>query len=235
MRGLSAYGVQRCANSLGVLRQRDAGAAIPSPLLDGLVAYWTLDEGSGTRVDSHGSNNLSDNNTVGSATGKIGNAASFVEANSEYLDLSSLNIGSTTASFAVWFYPNTLATQSVFTYGNNGNNIWLLTTSGGTLRCYAPAFQLVDFVTPYTPGQWYFVYGQITPTLVTFRLNEAEEITVTPSSTLATSATLTVGARSSGSGYFDGRVDEVGIWSRVLTASERTQLYNSGSGLTYPF
>ncbi|NTW32248.1 MAG: LamG domain-containing protein [Bacteroidetes bacterium] len=33
----------------------------------------------------------------------------------------------------------------------------------------------------------------------------------------------------------DFPIDEVGIWSRVLTAAEVTQLYNSGNGLTYPF
>jgi hypothetical protein len=30
-----------------------------------------------------------------------------------------------------------------------------------------------------------------------------------------------------------GKIDEVGLWSRALTSSEITQLYNSGSGLTY--
>jgi hypothetical protein len=35
--------------------------------------------------------------------------------------------------------------------------------------------------------------------------------------------------------YHDGRIDEVGIWKRVLTAAERTQLYNGGLGYTYPF
>ena len=31
----------------------------------------------------------------------------------------------------------------------------------------------------------------------------------------------------------DGKIDEVGIWSRVLTSGEISDLYNSGSGLTY--
>jgi len=31
----------------------------------------------------------------------------------------------------------------------------------------------------------------------------------------------------------DGRVDEVGFWKRVLTAQERTNLYNAGAGNTY--
>ena len=35
--------------------------------------------------------------------------------------------------------------------------------------------------------------------------------------------------------HFDGLVDEVGFWKRVLTSQERTDLYNSGSGLEYPF
>lgn len=32
-----------------------------------------------------------------------------------------------------------------------------------------------------------------------------------------------------------GMMDEIGFWSRGLTSSEITQLYNSGNGLAYPF
>ena len=35
--------------------------------------------------------------------------------------------------------------------------------------------------------------------------------------------------------YFDGRIDEVGLWKRVLSASECTCLVNSGTGCLYPF
>lgn len=35
--------------------------------------------------------------------------------------------------------------------------------------------------------------------------------------------------------YFDGQIDEAGFWKRVLTPTERTALYNSGNGTTYPF
>lgn len=37
----------------------------------GLVSWWSLTENSGTRADSHGSNTLTDNNTVTSADGKV--------------------------------------------------------------------------------------------------------------------------------------------------------------------
>ena len=52
-----------------------------------LVSYWSLEEASGTRVDAHGSNDLTDNNTVTNATGIQGNAASMLSANSEYLSI----------------------------------------------------------------------------------------------------------------------------------------------------
>jgi hypothetical protein len=35
--------------------------------------------------------------------------------------------------------------------------------------------------------------------------------------------------------YLDGVMDELGIWSRALTSTEVTSLYNGGSGLQYPF
>src|SRR3972149_4825629 len=51
-----------------------------------LISFWELEEASGTRTDSHGANNLTDNNTVTQAVGKVGNAAQFTAANSEWLD-----------------------------------------------------------------------------------------------------------------------------------------------------
>lgn len=35
--------------------------------------------------------------------------------------------------------------------------------------------------------------------------------------------------------YFDGVLDEFGVWERTLTSDERTALYNGGAGLAYPF
>src|SRR4051794_40520428 len=88
--------------------------AAPSPLLANLVSYWKLDEASTgvapvTRNDSHGTNHLTDNNTVTSAAGKLGNAAQFTAANSESLsriDNASLRFGDEDFSLAFWFWPD---------------------------------------------------------------------------------------------------------------------------------
>lgn len=35
--------------------------------------------------------------------------------------------------------------------------------------------------------------------------------------------------------FVDGILDEIGIWDKILTPTEVTELYNSGNGLAYPF
>jgi hypothetical protein len=50
--------------------------ALPG-LADGVIAHWSLNETSGTRVDSTGSHNLTDNGGVSYETGILGNAATF--------------------------------------------------------------------------------------------------------------------------------------------------------------
>lgn len=60
-----------------------AGIADFSP-----VAHWTCDETSGTRLDSTTNNNdLTDNNTVGSAAGLLSNACDFESTSNEYLSI----------------------------------------------------------------------------------------------------------------------------------------------------
>jgi hypothetical protein len=43
------------------------------------------------------------------------------------------------------------------------------------------------------------------------------------------------GNSNSNIAYFNGSIDEVGVWSRALTAAEVTSLYSSGAGNQYPF
>src|SRR6185295_10218115 len=92
----------------------DANCTIPN----NLVAYWKLDETSGSRSDSFGSNTLTDNNTVGSTAGKVGNAAQFIQANTEYLsaaDNAALSVADIDFTFAFWVYLDSKTT------GTSGN------------------------------------------------------------------------------------------------------------------
>src|SRR3990167_1322919 len=105
---------------------RKLGTAGPfgdhATLTDGLVSYWTLDEAGGVRYDSvvASANDLTDNNTVGSATGKNNLAANFVAANGESLSSTAgaLALGDTNWTVAGWAYRNALGVDTVVSRGN---------------------------------------------------------------------------------------------------------------------
>ena len=76
-------------------------------LLYNPIAFWHLEESSGNRIDAtNNSYTLSEGDTsVGSAIGKIGNAANFNGTTSKFLTNSSISVGST-FSISCWFKLN---------------------------------------------------------------------------------------------------------------------------------
>jgi hypothetical protein len=107
------------------------GWATEPGLNNSLQAFWKLDETSGTREDSYGSNDLTDNNTVTQAIGKIGNAAQFTSVNTESLsitDNSELSVGDNDFTIAGWAYlDDTVAGQTLVSkYAGGGSREYLL-------------------------------------------------------------------------------------------------------------
>lgn len=197
-------------------------------LLDGMVSYWPLDEESGTRYDVIGTNHLTDNNTVGFAAGKNGNAASFVAANSESLSNAAVAIDPSAWTFAHWV--------KMPSGGGNGIPVDI-----ENLFYYWPSLdQVYVYGTPTTDigspppadGSWHL--------MVVWQDGNTAGVQVdggTPET-----AVLTPKAAANWNMRFvhpsfllDCAVDEPAIWDRVLTADERTELYNSGAGKFYPF
>jgi hypothetical protein len=123
------------------------------------------------------------------------------------------------------------ATWEYQMYVNSGFLISLINTASGDKGVQS------TFGTPGT-GTWYFLileYDSGTDALC-ISVNNG-----TPDSNAAFahggpqdgSSALTIG--DTPGEFWDGRIDEVGIWNRVLTSGEKATLYNSGSGTTYPF
>ena len=75
-------------------------------LLTDLVSYWKLDEASGDALDSHGTNNLTVNGSIGTAAGKIGSARDLESSGSDQYfslaDNASLSTGDIDFSVAGW-------------------------------------------------------------------------------------------------------------------------------------
>ena len=224
-----------------------------SSLLTSLVGYWKLDEASGTRNDSHGSNHLTDNNTVTQATGKQGNAAQFTRANSESLsitDNAALSTGDIDFTIAAWVYLDSKpgAGMTVASKDASGQREfaldWLntsdafrffITNNAGTFRI------IPDSIGAKSASTWYFLVGwhDAAANTVNIQINNGTIYSLATSGTAPTDTTSDFRIGASGvagfEGYFDGRIDEVGYWKRVLTSDEKTALYNGGSGTTYPF
>lgn len=226
-----------------------------STTLDNIVSHWEFEESSGTRVDSHGSNDLTDNNTVGQATGKQGNGADLERTNTEYLSISNaaqsgLKITGD-MSVSMWLKVEDQVTSGTIEYqlynryqsaGNhrsfsltyiyNGGTyaIQVITSANGSTIKYGNISQT------FTPGTWYHLVAVYDASAgsVELYVNGSSIGTISGLDTAlyADSAPVEIGAQS-GAYTFDGVLDEVTVTSDVITSGEVTTIYNSGDGIPY--
>lgn len=226
-------------------------------LADNLVSYWSLNEASGSRADSHGTQTLTDVNTVTSGTGKIGNAANFERDDSEYLshaDSADLSLGSDTAFYiACWINLETavgagiIVNKGVVTGAGDEYLLWIGDLGGGLsprLELYvgngsSSANALATTFGAPSLGTWYFVEAWHNPATnqIGVAVNGVENTASWSGGTQDTANAFAVGSKSGGgANYFDGLIDELGFWKgRVLDAGERADLYNSGNGRDYAY
>ena len=214
----------------------------PSPLLTNLVSYWKLDEASGTRSDAHGTNHLTPINAPGSAAGQIGTAVNLAAASVQYLSHvsnSDLQLGDRDWTIQLWAYANAGGNQS-FLAKDGVSREYHLDVSTGAIRLYWVNGGVPIVSAPlYGVAQWGLILAwyDATANTLNLQINNGGVVTVSdggnPPPTGA--AEFRIGHSDAGGIPFDGKIDEVAIWHRVLTPAERTELYNAGAGKTYPF
>lgn len=69
----------------------------------------------------------------------------------------------------------------------------------------------------------------------TLYINGVSAGTASDTSTYTTPGTLEIGGYAGTGSPFKSLEDEGGLWNRVLTSSEVSSLYSSGTGVQYPF
>ncbi|MGH9766101.1 MAG: LamG-like jellyroll fold domain-containing protein [Blastocatellia bacterium] len=214
-------------------------------IFDKMVAYWTLGEASGPRVDLANNFALADNATVTQADGKIGKAAQFTRANSEFLsvgDNPTLSLGSENSdkfSLALWVYFDSLTVNQILAAKNDGAS-WefdLILANAGTLGVFleitgqSTGYTFVGQTPTINTATWYFVYIQADGATIGISIdNAALSTTAFTGALIDSTSAFKIGASGVGN-YMDGRIQHVTLWKgRVLTQAERDWLWNAGRG-----
>jgi hypothetical protein len=220
-------------------------------LIDNLVSYWKLDEASGTREDAHSTNDLTDNNTVGNINpGIIVLGADFISANSEYLSITdAAQTGLEPASLTVSMWVKTKADllnaeilAKAYTTAHSPPYYSYLVGLGNDAG--APRFDaafggvisgLYGTTTVTAAMGWVHLVATYDGTTARIYFNGDEENSAAKSAISYSDGPFVIGKTGSAAAYYNGYADEVGIWSRAITADEVVSLYNGGAGLAYPF
>lgn len=211
-------------------------------LTDNLVAYWKLDESSGDASDSVGSNTAT-NSSATYASGKINNGAVF-SGSSQYMyvaDTANLRYASSNAlSVSFWFkVSNTTGVKTLVSKWSNGGSAkqnWIIYMNGSSLVLGANGTGAVASKASLSANTWYHCVATMdTDRGCELYLDNSSPATGDAGPTWLDGTDQLRFGQNTNTNYLNGMLDEVAIWNRVITSSEVASLYNSGSGLQYPF
>lgn len=210
------------------------------PLSTGIFHAYNLD---GNSNDSAASLNGADTNiTYSAANGKVNQGAGFNGASST-IKLASFGWG-TNASLTIsfWVNPaNNTGTQTFISQDDGSTRVLSLVNATGTVSptIFGPTITYPNIFP--NAGSWNHIAitwddtGQVGRSF----LNGAQV-----GSDAAGTGHLTTSSQAmwfgtdlfgGGRWFYNGAMDIVNLWTRALSVSEISQLYNSGNGLQYPF
>ena len=219
-------------------------------IIDSIIAYYKLDETSGTTVtDAVGSYNLTNSGATINQSGKIG--TSYLFGNEKYLYRASTPAASTGDDLSIncWIKNPTGSSvtarlislhtsnyQHYFTVGNGqfsfsgrdqANGSTLNTTWSAPPTWTTNTWFMITFVFSHSGGDL---------TISSYINGSFHDSDIFASKSLLAWDGLRVGKlHVETSQDWTGVADEIGIWNIALDSTAVTELYNSGNGLTYPF
>ncbi|RJQ22035.1 MAG: LamG domain-containing protein [Nitrospiraceae bacterium] len=170
--------------------------------------------------------------------GKLGRCGSFDGVN-DYVNITHNDKLNITQKFSMVFWAKLTSggTTAIFEKGNTSNGWDLAGGSGGDMNLRSSGFISPDHVVSgyLTAGAWTFCVITYDASAgadnLKFYKNGSIFATFTETGGLIANATdLKIGTAASGGQFFKGLLDEVAIYSRVLSGTEITELHNGGDG-----
>ena len=218
-----------------------------------LLAGWHFDEASAgsapvTRADVLGVNDLTDNNTTASATGKFSNAANLVAANNEFFTRANFPAHGGAFTWSVWYKAASLGSLACilakFGTWASTTTEYALYYSGGVwiFRIFSKTSGFADHSVATTDttnwhnivathddagdGKVYLYFDGVLSGLT----QNGSVTNVADTST----ETLYMGDAKSTLANFNGLLDESHMFIGQKDAAWVTEMYNSGAGRVYP-
>ena len=219
-------------------------------LIDNILAYYKLDDVN----DSVASYALTNNNSVAFNAGKIGNGGDLGASNStkslsrdDSYGLNRLSLRSMSFWFKLATAPSSGNTQTLtrFLFATNTGNY-----TDVSYRNNAGTYEMVINTSPatftvaqtLTVGTWYHLVithdGTGTTNAIKLYLDTVNILNGNSWDTSDFSALTTrlaIGADHALTNLSSGIFDEYGLWNKILSTDEISELYNGGNGLQYPF
>ena len=226
-------------------------------LMTDLISWYPLNEGSGNAIDAHGSNDGTVTGATYGATGIVDDAYSF--DGNDYVQIAETDFEfNLTDSFSISAWVKTSASpSSIVNKMDNGAPYigWDMTipsagTAGKVTAMLGTTYN-TDFI--WVGGATDMLNNVLRHVVITYNGSEdaaGVEIYLDGSAntvytivfdtfeggeSILNNEPVQIGERGSGGEGMVGIIDDVGIWGKVLTPTEVGYLYNSGSGLGYPF
>lgn len=205
-----------------------------APVRADLVAHWAFE---GNANDSAGSNHGTNHGGTWT-TGKIGGAISL-NGSSNYVGVPASSTLDFSGSYSIsaWLKPTATPDHHMNWFGyydeqTTGRNFVLRVYPGGKIR-YASYGDAIDEPNVMNFGEWNHVtavydYGT---SMGTVYFNGSAIISDDLTSYLGDLVTTTIGKWNVSfepQGYFDGLIDEVGVWDHALSPSEVMDVYVNG-------
>lgn len=205
------------------------------------ILYYSFNGGDLNNSASSSYTGLNSGTT--NASGFIGDARDF-SGTAQYIEVnaSAGMLGGATGSGTVnvWAYPDTLGAEYwIAGIWGHGNNEFLFKTQAASKfeACFNGCVSMVTSAAalPAT-GQWYMLTLTWNTTGMYLYINGTYSATTVNTKGAAGATRMVLGMNDDGdTSYFNGKLDEISIWNVSLSATDISALYNSGSGLAYPF
>lgn len=215
-----------------------------------VVSHWSMDEVGGTRSDSLSGYTATDNNTVLSTPGQIGNAAVFIDTQEEWLSVpsnSDLQSGDVDWWINFWFFLTSTDTQNFISkYNSSSGNDREYTvhfSSGGIFASTYSTGGLIGnpTITFSDLNNWHMLSfwhdASLSKTFLSLDDQASPVEAALTGNVRTTGAEVKIGAFETAPSrqFLDGNMDQVIFAKRIPTALDVTTLHNNGDGLANPF